>query len=259
MKSAKGQFLCAKATTIVVFLLFLNQPAWAFSSFKIESFTGISNPLIGEMIEFGAVATHHRDFMPASPEGFFPGLDVGVSVGMFPVPSGVKDALAVLSPSTSVPSTLPVPKISLHKGLLFGFNLGLSFLSYKGIRVAGGSLQWTFYDHRFLFNMAIKAAYSSATVWFVDTKTVSADIVFSRRFLFLFEPYLQLGWIWGSGDMNVPSEYSVPVQINTHHRFNWPRVALGFPIKLGFIHVTGEYSYLFSGQSSYGAKVSLNI
>jgi len=143
-----------------------------------------------------AAALSYKALAPAEPLGIT-GFDIGLEV------TGTKMQNAdtwweLVTGDSSVTSTLPIPRLHVHKGLPFGIDVGLSYTSIPGsnIKVTGGELRYAILAGNVaLPAIALRVTSSKLSgVDELDFSNTGYEFSISKGFL-LFTPYAGIGRI----------------------------------------------------------------
>jgi hypothetical protein len=222
--------------------------------FDPSALSSLTNAAASDLLEVSAYGADHRPYASARALGVSLGLDLGVDVTVISVPQSFKDAMKLIG-STDIPTSIPLPRINVRKGLPWGVDFGFTWVGYGVYSVLGFDLQKNWI--RQPVALASRISYGKQSLNFIHSSTFSMDALASIGFL-LFEPYLGLGAQFGSGDLRFNSG-NVPVSVQTQKSFSSMRFFAGLPISLLVLKVTFEYSTTFSGLSTYGAKAAFSL
>ncbi len=246
---------------LLVGTLLGGRAAWALPDFDAGDVSALTTANIESLIETVAIGTDHRAYMTARPMGVT-GIDAGLEVTLFRVPSAFLDAMTAAGIPTGVPALLPVPRLNLHKGFPLGLDLGFSFVTIQGNRLLGAEIQWAFLRTKPLLPfVALRTSATLSRLYFMNTRTYKADLLASKGMGPLLEPYGGFGLQFSSGDLNVPVGVPGGLQLTVagQQSSTDPHVFLGLAIKMVLFRVTVEYDYSFAGIQSYGLKASIGI
>lgn len=240
--------------------------ALAITPITPSDLSGLSADAVSSLIKTVGVASQHRAYAPATALGVVLGIDVGLDVTYLSLPSEFASALALASgQSTSqLPSGLVMPKLNIHKGLPLGIDVGGTFMSLSsgGTKVFssyGGDIKYSIINNAAMPAVAVRAAYSSNTVYFLDTTALTFDVLVSKN-LVLIDPYLGAGLERWSGDINVPSTIpQLPAGVSTEASGTAFRVYGGLQLKLAIIKIVGEAAYSTAGLTTIGGKFSIGF
>jgi hypothetical protein len=233
-------------------------------SFSPSAVSGLTEQgMVDSLLKTVAIGADHRDFMPASPMGILLGFDVGVNFTAIKLPTEFTNALASVTGQTP-PSYIPLPRVSLHKGLPFGVDLGFSYFSLTDpnftIKMYGGSIQWAFLDGNLaLPAMAVRLTGDYSSLGFISTHTYKADLVVSKNF-YVVEPYFGLGLQKWSGDLNFSADLgSLPASVSASSSGTNTHYFGGLALKLLVLRITGEADYSSAGFVTYGLKAGFGF
>lgn len=241
--------------------LLLSTNVFALSPINPSNFSTFGSGEVTTLIRTAAIGADHHAYMPASSLGLLLGIDVGVDLTVVSVPTDFINLVQAASGNTgSVPSTLPLPKLNIHKGLPFGIDVGVSWTNIAGILNGwGADVKWNFTPEIVPFNFAARFSLNSMRIWYINTSTYSLDALLSKKFLIL-EPYVGAGLQYWNGSLDIPaSATQLPVGISASAGGINPRFFGGIGLRLLFIRVVAELDYSTSGITNYGAKASVTF
>lgn len=180
------------------------------------------------------------------------GFDVGVAVTGTELQN--RDVWQRAAVGASVPSTLPVPSLRVHKGLPLDIDLGVSYAEVpsSNIRMAGGELRWAVLPGSTLVPaIALRASVSALSgVDQLKLRTTGFDVSISKGFA-MFTPYA------GIGTVNVRSTPG-PGTTLARESFNQSKAFVGVNLNLGLLNLAVEGDR--TGQAtSYGVKLGLRF
>lgn len=237
---------------------------WAYTNYTPSDLSGLDNDSVKSLIETVSIGGDHHAYMPATPLGVLLGLDIGVEVTVINIPSSFQTALSLASqqPASNIPNMVPAPKLSVHKGLPGGIDIGGSFFVLKDsnqqnlFESIGGDVKWAFLRGGPGPTFAARFSGSYNSLYFMNSRTYSLDVLMSKS-LVVMDPYAGFGMQFWSGDLSFPSTIpQLPSGVSSHQSGTSPRIFLGTPIKLAVLRITGQFDYSFSGITTYGAKIS---
>lgn len=239
------------------------------SSFAADNFlpvdvSGLTSGAVNSLLKTVAIGGDHRAYMPAAPLGVVVGLDIGLDVTVIRTPTEFVDAMRLVTgdPAASVPETLPLPRLNIHKGFPFGLDLGFSYISYQStFNVYGADIKWAFIPGGVaLPAVAARLSGSYNNFWFMQTHNYKLDVLVSKKFL-LMEPYGGLGVSLWSGDLNLPVEVAQGFQVDVSGHQSGTNMHFfgGLSFKMLIVRITGELDYSTAGLTTYGLKASLSL
>lgn len=239
--------------------IFISNPSHALDDFNFDtsSLSNLTTQASKDLLKTVSLGADHRAYTSASPLGVALGLEFGLDLTIISVPAEFITAMALVGNTTAIPSTLPLPKLQLRKGLPFGFDFGFSYVGIRDNKILGMDIQWAFMNEKDRPNMAARLSYTNTKLWFVKTTTFAIDVLASKK-LAIFDPYVGLGFTLGSGELEFPSG-SVPVSVDVSQSFSSARFFVGLPLDLLFFKIVPEYNYSFSGISTYGVKAVFSL
>jgi hypothetical protein len=191
-------------------------------------------------------ALSYKSLIPAAPLGAL-GFDIGVEV----TATSVKNqALIEQVSSSSIPSTVPVPKLHVHKGLPGGFDVGLSYSAVPslGVSLIGAELRYAILEGS-VATPAVSVRGSFSKLSGVDQlkfDTKAIDVSISKGFL-NFTPYAGIGQVWvDSSPQNIA--------LLKKESFTQTKVFAGANVNFGVVNLLLEIDQ--TGKAiSYGGKL----
>lgn len=148
-------------------------------------------------------ALHYKSLAPSEPLGLL-GFDIGAEASVTQLRYPELFALAD-EPALAAEDYLLLGRLHAHKGLPFGWDLGLSYSQAAGsnIRVLGGELRYTFIDENLLLPaLSVRASYARLFgVEVMDLQSYGLELGVSKGFL-LARPYAGVGRIWTHSEAN---------------------------------------------------------
>ena len=223
----------------------------AFSSFgaaaaEINSLQLLSQAEFRGLSEDLGAALSFKPLIPAEPLGLT-GFDLGIAV------TGTKlqnhAAFEKAAGGASVPGTLPVPTLRVHKGLPLNLDIGVSYAAVpsSNVRVVGGELRWAVLAGSTLTPaVALRASVSSLSgVDQLKLRTTGFDVSVSKGFAML-TPYA------GIGTVRVKSEASAAAN-KAIESFSETKVFAGLNLNFGLTNLAFEGDRT-GAATSYGMK-----
>jgi len=187
-----------------------------------ESFLKLSKDL-GAIISYKGVT-------PATPLGVV-GFDIGVEL----TATNIENNSIFRQAGGSSSSSVLVPKLHIHKGLPFGFDIGafISKVSDANISLIGAEARWAILDDGIATPaLGLRIAGTKETgVGQIDLSTLSADIVLSKK-LTLVTPFI------GAGRVQVKSKPNVGGL--KEEKFSQSRIFAGLNVNLAVVNVAVE-------------------
>lgn len=201
-------------------------------------FRGLSEDL-GAALSF-------KPLIPAEPMGLT-GFDLGLAV------TGTKlqnrGAFQKATAGASVPATLPVPTLRVHKGLPFDIDLGVSYAAVpsSNVRVIGGELRWAVLAGNVaLPAVAVRASVSKLSgVDQLGLRTTGLDVSVSKGFA-LLTPYAGIGTVRVKSDPDAATG-------RTAESFGLNKVFAGLNLNFGLTNLAFETDKT-GDATSYGVK-----
>lgn len=201
----------------------------AFAADDLENLRNLTQAEFGKVSKDLLAATSYKGISPAEPLGIV-GFDVGVEL------SATKMEHSDLWKKAGADdSTLYLPRLHIHKGLPFGFDVGASLAAAPGsdIKLGGAEIKYAFVSG----NVAIPAiaVRAAATRLFgvdqLDLNTRSLELTVSKGFLNV-TPYAGIGKVWGTLTPNVSSLRKETPDAN--------KVFAGVNLNLGLANLAAE-------------------
>jgi hypothetical protein len=179
------------------------------------------------------------------------GFDVGVEATATKLEH--KDVLDNVT-SGNAPSTLVIPKIHVHKGLPFGFDIGASYSAVPGTNISlwGAEVRYALLEGG-LLRPTVSLRGSMSRMSGVDQlgmNTRGLDISIAKGFA-LLTPYAGLGKVWVTS-----TPRGVPTL--TEERFSLNKVYAGANLNLGLTNFDFELDRT-GDATSYGVKVGFRF
>lgn len=179
--------------------------------------------------DLGAV-TSYKGVTPATPLGLV-GFDLGVEL----TATNLENSSIFRQAGGSSSSSVLVPKLHIHKGLPFGFDIGafISKVSDANISLIGAEARWELIDDGIAMPaVGLRIAGTKETgVGQVDLSTLSADIVLSKK-LTLVTPFI------GAGRVQVKSKPNIGGL--REEKFNQSRIFAGLNANFAVVNVAVE-------------------
>jgi hypothetical protein len=225
------------------------------------SFSNLTAGYVGSLVETTGLSGIHRPYAAATPLGVAVGLEIGADVTYVMLPQTFREALQVGAQVANPPQGVPIPKISIRKGLPAGIDLGLSGIYYTGILIFGGDLQWALLKGTGpLPAIAIRGGYTYSQLFFLQTHAAFADALISKN-LAVFDPYVGGGAQFVSGSIQVPAAIAgtLPAGINTSSTGALGHVFGGFALKLFIVKIVAEADYNFNGSYTLGGRFAFSF
>jgi hypothetical protein len=225
----------------------LTAPAWAQDIDRIQL---LSQPEFRRLSEDLGGALSYRPLIPTAPLGTA-GFDIGIAVTAAKLNN---EEIFERATSDDVPSTLPIPTLRAHKGLPFGFDIGLMYAQIPGsdIKYYGGELKYAFVPG----NVAIPAIglrgnfTKVSGIDQIDFNTRGVDLSISKGFA-VATPYAGIGRVWVKSDPKGTAGLR-------KEDFELNKFFLGLGLKLGLfnLNLEGDRTGEVIG---YSAKVGLRF
>jgi len=214
------------------------------------SLGGVNPSDVADLIEELGVVIAYNPVAPAEPRGLI-GFDVGVSVSMVSIDTKLWNQAVA---DGDVPSSLPVPRVHIQKGLPFGIDIGLMYIGVpqSNIKVIGGEVRKAILDGTAATPaLSVSAHYSRLDgVDELDLYTGGVGLAVSKGF-FIFTPYAGIDQLWVNGDekagLLIGESDSSPI-----------RTTVGLKITLlPILNIVGQAD--FSTVNMYTARLNLGL
>ncbi|KAF0202206.1 MAG: hypothetical protein FD173_2009 [Gallionellaceae bacterium] len=200
--------------------------------------------------DFGA-AMSYKPVTPAAALGIT-GFDIGVEVSGTDI-SKSATAWNTLTGTTS-PKTLPVPKLTIAKGLPFGIDISAFYTAIPttNIKLTGAALSYAILEGDALEPaLAVRAAMTNLSgISEFSFSTRSLDVSFSKGFVG-FTPYIGAGQVWVDSSTSNATLTTLGLK---GEAFTQSKVFAGFNINLGLPNFAIEADQT-GGIATYSAKL----
>ncbi len=209
----------------------------------------LSQSEFAQLTEIVGAATHYKGVTSSEPLGTI-GFDVGVSLSY----TEIDTALFEKASNGEVDAAgFIIPRVTVHKGLPFGIDLGVSASAIPDtdIAIVGGEIRYALMDGG-VATPAIgwRVSYSAISgVDEMDVKNISTDIAISKG-LVMFTPYAGIGFVRTIATPNDSNDL-MEETIDQEKLFAGVNINLGLNITLE-ADKTGE-------NTSYSAKVGIRF
>ncbi|MEE9336349.1 MAG: hypothetical protein V3U65_19850 [Granulosicoccaceae bacterium] len=171
-------------------------------------------------------ATHYKGIAPAEPLGVL-GFDVGLSISATELNSELFDLADAADFDLS---SLPLPRLSLQKGLPGGIDIGASITAAPStdIKVLGAEIRYAILKGNIaLPTISVRASYSTVQgVDELEIDSTAAELSISKGFINLM-PYAGVGVVRSNSDPVASSELE-------KESYTQKKAYLGLNINLGF-------------------------
>ncbi len=237
-----------RSLTALVIMLASSGPV--FAATNIDQINQLIQQEFRLLSEDLTAAASYKGVIPATPLGLT-GFDIGLEVSGTKL--GHKDAWERAT-SGSVPSTIYVPKLHLHKGLPLGIDIGAFYSSVPSSNIAlwGAELRYAILEGGVATPaLGLRGTYSKLTgVDQIDFHTTGVELLVSKGFT-IFTPYAGIGQVWTTsepaGVTNVKKE-----------EFSQGKYFVGGNINLGLVNfcIEGDKT---GDATSYSAKIGFRF
>ncbi len=227
-----------KTVKCVALAIALTVPAISHAD-SFDTIGLLSQEQFDQLSENIAAATHYKSVAPPEPLGIL-GFDISVEVSSTDLDSELFDLASNGDFSTD---TLLVPRLHLHKGLPFNFDIGASLTSVPDtdFQILGAEVRYAILVGTVVTPaLGVRATYSAVTgVDEIESTSVGIEAAISKGFA-IFTPYGGVGYIASDVTSNSPNLEDVSVEQE--------KVFVGVNVNLGLINFgfegdrTGDYS-----------------
>ena len=197
-------------------------------------------------------ALSYKLLSPAEPLGIT-GFDIGVSASATSL-ENVTVLDRVTSSTSSIPSTIVVPRVQVVKGLPFGIDIGASYAAVPGsnIKLIGAELKYAMLSGSVATPaLAIRGSFTKLSgVDQLDFDTKGIDISISKGFT-LLTPYVGVGAVWVTSTPN-------NVLTLAEEKFRQNKFFGGINVNFGLFNMAFEGDKT-GDAASYGAKFGLRF
>lgn len=204
-----------------------------------------------QMSEDLASALSYKALTPAEPLGLT-GFDVGIEISATSMNNANQWARAVNSGDAI--DTLAIPKVHVHKGLPFGFDIGALYSSVPttNMDLFGGEIRWSIIPGNVaLPALALRGTASTLrNVNQLTFRTTGVELTVSKGFA-LFTPYAGIGSIWTVADPAASTGLA-------KEEFRQTKMLVGVNVNFGLINVALEGDRT-GDSATYSGKVGLRF
>ncbi|MCF6323341.1 MAG: hypothetical protein L3J89_03295 [Gammaproteobacteria bacterium] len=238
------------AFALLGILLVVSLPSRAGDS-DIALPAGFGQTTFNTLVEELGTAVAYNSVAPAESMGIT-GFDIGVVIGGVELDSTVWSQVVS---DGSAPSSLIVPKLIVRKGLPFGVDLGVSYVSVPGsnVTIMGGEIRKALLEGSTVMP-AISLSLHTASLSGVDDLDISTygfDVGISKGFA-MFTPYASVGQVWFDGSENTT--------LLTLQDYNESTTRSSVGVKIGFMPIMSlTLQADMAKTNSYNMKLSLDF
>lgn len=191
-------------------------------------------------------ALSYKPLSPGEPLGVT-GFDLGIEVTATQLENTANYTNAFTG---SVPDTLYLPKLHVHKGLPFGFDIGASYSAVpdSNIKAWGAEVRYAILKGSTTTPaLALRASYSALDgVDDLKFNTTGVDLSISKGFA-MFTPYAGIGKVWVRSTPD-------PSTLKTEEEFDVGKVFVGVNMNLAVVNIAVEGDKT-GDATSYGLKL----
>lgn len=191
-------------------------------------------------------ALSYKPLSPGEPLGVT-GFDIGIEATATKLENSEIFDNAVTG---TAPDTLYLPKLHIHKGLPFGFDVGASYSAVpdSNIKVWGAEVRYAILKGSTTTPaIALRASYSALDgVDQLKFNTTGVDLSISKGFA-IFTPYAGIGKVWVRSTPD-------PSTLKTEEEFDMGKVFVGVNMNLAVVNIAIEGDKT-GDATSYGLKL----
>lgn len=233
-------------------VLIFATPAWAQDIDRIQLLNQQEFRLLSE--DLGG-ALSYRPMIPTAPLGIT-GFDVGIALTAAKVNN---EEIFERATSDDVPTWIPIPTIRAHKGLPWGFDIGLMYAQIPAtdVKYYGGELKYALVPG----NVALPAIGLRGNLTKVsgidqiDFNTRGLDLSISKGFV-IATPYAGIGRVWVESDpKGIPGSGGVALR---KEEFELNKFFIGVGLKFGLFNLSLEGDRT-GDVSAFSAKAGLRF
>jgi len=223
-------------------------PAW--SSTPIDQLGNLGQSDFKLLTEDLGGALSYKPLVPSTTLGLT-GFDIGIAATSTKLNN---PQVLDLASSGTAPSSVVIPRVTLVKGLPFGFDIGgfYSEVPSSNIKLYGAELRYALIDGGVVKpTVALRGSYTKLTgVSQLGFDTTGLDISIAKGIAF-FTPYLGVGKVWATGTPNgIPTLSQESVSMNKVYG------GVGFTFLLMNFLVEGDKT---GNTTTYGVKIGLRF
>ena len=238
------------AFALLAVLLVASLPSRAGGS-DIALPAGFGQATFNTLVEELGTAVAYNSVAPAESMGIT-GFDIGVVIGSVDLDATVWDPVVS---DNSAPSSLIVPKLIVRKGLPFGVDLGVSYVSIpdSNVTIMGGEIRKSLLEGSTVMPAISLSLHTSSLsgVDDLDISTYGIDVGISKGFA-MFTPYASVGLIWLDGSENTT--------LLTLQDYDDSMTRSSVGVKIGFMPIMSlTLQANMAETNSYNMKLSLDF
>lgn len=223
-------------------------PAW--SSTPIDQLGNLGQSDFKLLTEDLGGALSYKPLVPSTTLGLT-GFDIGIAATSTKLNN---PQILDLASSGTAPSNIVIPRVTLVKGLPFGFDIGgfYSEVPSSNIKLYGAELRYALIDGGVVKpTVALRGSYTKLSgVSQLAFDTTGLDISISKGIAF-FTPYLGVGKVWATATPNgIPTLSQESVSMNKVYG------GVGFTFLLMNFLVEGDKT---GNTTTYGVKIGLRF
>lgn len=231
--------------TIAVSILSLGSLSLPAQAANLDALNLLSQSDFRLLSEDLGAALSYKPLIPAEPLGVT-GFDLGIEVTATKLENAAIFDNAVTG---TAPDTLYLPKLHVHKGLPFGFDIGASYAAVpdSNIKVWGAEVRYAILKGSTATPaLAVRGSYSALEgVDQLKLTTTGVDVSISKGFA-MFTPYAGVGRVWVRSTPDSSTG-------RTEEDFDLNKVFVGVNMNLAVINIAVEGDKT-GDATSYGIK-----
>lgn len=213
---------------------------------NLDTLGAIAQPSFRLLSEDLGALLSYKPLIPAEPLGIT-GFDVGIEVSATKLENPeIFDGAG----TGNAPNTLYLPRLHVHKGLPFGFDIGASYAAVpdSNIKVWGAEVRYAILKGGTATPaLALRGSYTSLEgVSQLQFNTAGLDLSISKGFA-IFTPYAGVGKVW----VRSAPDASIPLLVE--EKFDLNKVFVGVNMNLAVINIAIEGDKT-GAATSYGIK-----
>lgn len=213
---------------------------------ELDRLSFIGQPEFRLLSEDLGASLSYKALSPGEPLGVT-GFDLGIEVTATQLENSASYSNAFVG---SAPDTLYLPKLHIHKGLPFGFDIGASYSAVpdSNIKVWGAEVRYAILKGSTTMPaLALRASYSALDgVDQLKFNTTGVDLSISKGFA-VFTPYAGIGKVWVRSTPD-------PSTTLSEEDFDVGKLFVGLNINLAIVNIAIEGDKT-GDATSYGLKL----
>lgn len=224
------------------------------ATFNMANLAGIGQPAFRTLSEDFGAALSYKPITPAAALGIT-GFDVGIEVSATDISKSAATWKQATG-SSNIPSTLPIPKLHVAKGLPFGIDVAAFYTAIPQTNISsyGAELRYAIIDGGIAMPaVAVRGAMTKLNgIDEFSFGTKSLDISVSKGFVG-FTPYAGAGMVWVDSSTSNAVLQAAGIQAES---FTQSKVFIGANLNMGLPNLAIEADQT-GGISTYSVKLGL--